>query len=355
MTLTETAIFFKKYSKWGLLGILAAIALWLVLSYAVATYQRLYPAQITPTVQFGQLTKPAFPAGTSTNLSFVLDTVDGNLPKLPAVLPVYPFAPEIPNLTDLDQAKTLAAGFGFTGTPTKSSAEDYIFTNPQTSAQIMTVNIVSKNFNLTTTNFSDPTISLTPPSDTTDDLITKARLILSNLSLLPTDLTKSNATVTYKKLSGGSLVDANSLSEANTARVDIFRDGVAGYDIVGPSKKEALIHLTISATAYNKQTILEVGYTYWPYYIDGSSTYPLQPIASAWNDLKAGKGILVEPTTANFSEVRIKNISVGYYQGSVYQTYLEPIYIFDGEAVTGGSGTVDVRLYLPAIDPTYLK
>ena len=355
MTLTETAIFFKKYSKWALFGTIAVIILWLLISYAVATYQQLYPAQEVPTVQFGKLTKPAFPAGSSANLSFVLDTIDGNLPKLPTVLPVYPFGPRIPNLTDLDQAKTLAAGFGFTGGPQKASAEEYIFTDPTTTAQTLTVNIVDKNFNLATTNFQDPTISLTPPPDATDDLIAKARSILSNQNLLPTDLTKSNATVTYKKLSGSQLVDANSLSEANAARVDIFRDGVAGYDIVGPSKDEALVHLTLSAQSYNKKNILEIGYTYWPYYIDGSSTYPLEQVAAAWNDLKAGKGTLISPATASFSEVRIKNITIGYYQAATYQSYLQPIYIFDGEAVSSSNSTTDVRLYLPAVDPSYLN
>lgn len=354
MTLTETAIFFKRYSKWAVVAVLALIALWFLVGYAITTYQRLYPTKVMPTVRFGQLSKPSFTVNTTKNLSFVLDTIDGNLPNLPTVLPVYQYALLQPTLTDLDQAKAIAKGFGFTGVPVASSADTYVFTNPLI-PQTFTINTLSKNFSLATTNFTDPTISQTAPPDATDDLITKARKILSNQGLLKDDLAKSNATVTYQKIVSNSLVNANSLSEANAARVDIFRDSLAGYAIVGPSKDQAPVFLVLAAASGNKQSLLQVGYTYWDYLVDGSSTYPLQSIDSAWNDLKAGKGTLIYPTKPSFTEVRIKNITIGYFDDVTSQSYLQPIYIFDGESVSDTNTVTDVRLYLPAIDPSYLK
>ncbi|HET7713516.1 MAG TPA: hypothetical protein VFK94_04085, partial [Patescibacteria group bacterium] len=316
---------------------------------------KINPTKETPTIVFGQIPKPALPENKTANISFVLDTVDSKLPKLPSLLPVYRFAARTPNLLDLDRSTELAREFGFSSSPRQINSDTYVFTDPGSTAQEFRIDIVSKNFNLVTTNLSDPSISKVAPSESRDQLGIIARNTLDRQSLLQPDLESGRDSVTYKKIVGSGYVNAGSPSEANAARVDIFREGVAGYEIVGPKKEESLIYVVLASNQNQKRGLIEIGYTYWNYFIDGSSTYPLQPIASAWESVKAGQATLISPETSSFQEVRIQDISIAYYQSQTHQPYMQPIYIFDGVAVPTSGAEIAVRFYLPAVDQTFFK
>jgi hypothetical protein len=354
MSLTEAAVFFKKAAKWGLIAAAAAAVLWVILGYAISTYQKLSPPKEVPTVRFGKIPHPTLPKDqTSKNLSFVLDTATGKFPILPTVLPVYPFAEAIPSFLDLDRASLLADSFGF-GNPKAIDNQNYVFTSSKNPGQEFRINIVTKNFSLVTTNFSAPNIAKTPPPESTDDITSAARTILQSHKLLRDDLIKSATTVTYVKLSGNTLIPARSASDANFARVDIFRDAVAGYPIVGPKDKEALIHLTLAGGQLERTSLIELVYSYSPYFTDTSSTYPLLPVDKAYDALKNGQASFVTATSTTFSEVRIKDISFGYYEDASPQPYLQPIYLFDGVGVNSGP-EIPVRFYFPAVDPSYFS
>lgn len=351
MTLTEAAIFIKSGYKYVLAALVGIVALWMLVGFLISSFQKIHPAIETPTLGFGKIPRPTLPVNTTAKLAFVLDTVDGRLPLLPTVLPVYQFVFPTPNLLDQDRAKNLAADFGFTSDPKSPDNQNFTYTDPKNPSQQITINSTNKNFELLTTNYSDPVINKTPPSDALDDIVSGARSILKAHSLLPVDLAKSTAKVSYKKISGGTLLPANSISEANFARVDIFRDGVAGYPIVEPKTDEALVNLLLSGGRQERTTIAGLGYTYWQFLIDGAGTYPLLPTQAALDQLKAGQGSLISPLTATFSEVRIKDIKVAYFQAKNYQPYLQPIYLFSGVANPQSGPEVPVTIYLPAVDP----
>lgn len=355
MSLTEASAFFKKSFKLAIIAGVILTMLWVLVGFLISTYQKINPSKETPTVLFGQLTRPRFPVNNTPGLSFVLDTVNSGLPKLPALLPVYLSASRTPNLLDLDRSADLAREFGFTGAPRQLNSETYVFTDPATSSQEFTVDIVSKNFSLITTNFSDPLISKVAPTGSVDQIALQARNSLDRQTLLQPDLESGRDTVTYKKLQGNIYVNAGSPSEANAARVDIFRDGVAGYELVGPKKDESQIYVILASGQNQKRGLIEIGYTYWNFFLDGSSTYPLQPINLAWEKVRAGEATLIYPATATFKEVRIQEIKIAYYMDAAHQAHVQPIYIFDGVAVPTTGSEVAVRFYLPAVDPTYLK
>lgn len=355
MSLTEASAFFKKSFKVALIAGVFLTLLWMLVGFLISTYQKINPSKEVPTVLFGQLPRPSFPDNKVAGISFVLDTVDSGFPKLPPLLPVYPTPSQTPNLLDLDRSTDLAREFGFTGAPRQLNSETYVFTDPATTAQEFRIDIVSKNFHLTTTNLADPFISKVAPGGSVDQIALQARNTLDRQTLLQPDLETGRDTVTYKKVQGTSYVNAGSPSEANAARVDIFRDGVAGYELVGPKKEESLIYVILASNQNQKRGLIEVGYTYWNYFIDGSSTYPLQPISLAWEQVKSGQATLISPAVATFQEVRIQEIKIAYYQAATHQNYLQPIYIFDGVAVPATGAEIAVRFYLPAVDPTFLK
>lgn len=354
MTLTEATIYIKQGARYAVIGIIGLIILWFVGSFTISTFQKIFPAKEVPTVAYGKVPPPTLPAAvTSKNLSFVLDTVDGKLPSLATVLPIYKFDTQTSGLLNADQAKSLAASFGFGTAPSILNSNTYQFVDPHNPGQSLTVNIVSKNFSLTS-DYTNPTISKVPPADPFDTVIVNARAILKSHSLLADDLTSSTATVTPVKLSGTNLVRATSTSDANYVRVDIWRSGVGSYQIVGPSKDQALINL-ILASGSSSNALVGLSYTYWPFSASNYATYPLLTVAKAFDELKSGQAALISPSKASFTDVRIQNISLAYFEDARFQPYLQPIYLFDGIAVPQGGAETTVRFYLPAVDPSYLS
>jgi hypothetical protein len=354
LSLTEAAVFFRKFFRVMLVGLLALVALWAMWGYIVAGIRVIFPVEDTPTVKFGKIAPPKLPANKATNLSFVLDTATGDLPILTKVLPVYRFITPEPNVLDSDRAAKLAANFGFSG-PQQIDAVTFRYLDPNHPTQEIGINIVSKNFVILTNDFSHPTILKTPPEGTSEQVIEAARNVLDLRNLLAIDLEGSKTSIRYLKISGNSLAPANSISESNFARVDIFRKNINNYPILTPGYSDGLIHLVLAGTRTEPTKVVEASYIYWPYDASSSSTYPIRSSASAWEELRLGQGSLVTPSSPNFTEARIKNISLAYFEAKEFQPYMQPIYLFKGVGLAQDGSEVEVVLYLPAVDPGYLS
>jgi hypothetical protein len=354
LSLTEAAIFFRKFFKVMLVGLLALVAIWSMWGFIVAGVRLVFPVEDTPTVKFGKIAPPKLPANPTTNLSFVLDTATGDLPSLTKVLPVYQFIPPEPNVLDSDRAAKLAANFGFSG-PQQIDALTFRYLDPNHPTQEMGINIVSKNFVILTNDFSHPTILKTPPEGTSEVILESARNILDLRNLIAADLEDSKTSIRYLKISGNSLAQANSISESNFARVDIFRKNINNYPILTPGYSDGLVHLILAGNRTEPTRIVEASYIYWPYDANPSSTYPIRSAASAWEELQQGQGSLVTPSTPNFTQVRIKNISLAYFEAKEFQPYMQPIYLFTGVGLAQDGSEVEVVLYLPAVDPGYFS
>jgi hypothetical protein len=353
MSLYEASIFFRKLFKFLLVGLAAVVAVWILWQPAISLFHVFFPAEETPTVRFGKISPPSLPSNPTSGLSFILDTADGKLPTLKKVLPVYQFARPQANVLDLDRAGALAANFKF-GSPQQLDNQKFRYTDPARPAQEIQINIVSKNFVIVTNNFADPSVPKSPPVESSDALIQGVRSLLKSSSLLPDDIVTSKAKVTYLAISGNSLIPARSLSEANYARIDIFRGNIKDFPIVTPTYSGALVYLILSGVQFRENQIVEGSYIYWPYSPSDSSTYPLRTAATAWQDLQTGHGSLIIPAKASFTQVRIKTIALAYFETYDYQPYLEPIYLFSGVGVAEGGAETEAIFYLPAVDSNYL-
>lgn len=354
MSLTEAAIFFRKFFKVALMALLALLILWLSWGFLVAGFRIFFPAEETPTLLFGKIPSPKLPANPSGAISFTLDTPSEEFPALPKVMPVYQFISPEPNLLDSDRANKLAADFGF-GNPQQIDQQTFRYTDSSHPTEEMRINIVSKNFSIINSNFADPTILKTPPEGTTEEIISSARNMLDLRNILWSDLTGSKASVRFLKLSGTSATAAGSIAESNFARIDLFRSDIKNYPLVTPTYHDALIYLTISGGRSDQTKIVEGSYIYWPYDANPNSTYPLRSIASAWEELRSGQGSLISPLNPNFSGAKINGISLAYFEGAEYQPYLQPIYLFTGVGIAQDGSEVKVILYLPAVDPGYFS
>lgn len=356
MSLTEASAFLKRGFKLLLLGLAGIAILWFVILALIGAFNAISPYFAKPDIKFGSLPTPTLSIANYKQVSFVIDTVDGKLPSFPKILPVYKFTQPTARLLDGDNAKQIAASFGFSLGPTVVDKQTYQFTNPQLPLAKFIIDIVSKNFSITS-NLSDPSIPKSALNLSTDAITKYARDQLKQNNLLQNDLTSSTAIVSNVKLSGASLVSASSISEANFTRVDIFRDnigGSSGYPIVGPHAHQSLVSMLLSTGAFSPTSLIQMSYTYWPYEISSKATYPIISSSQAYTQLQQYGGSLILPTDITGSTVRIKSMGIAYFESAAFQPYLQPVVLFDGVVDSQNGSEVEVRFYLPAIDSTYL-
>jgi hypothetical protein len=354
MSLSEAAVYFKRFFKYVLLAIAGLAVAWLLVAVSLNFIPTFINGGVKPDYAFGVIPKPTIPMNiTSRGISFVLDTVDGKLPTLPSILATYQTDPLLADILGPERGTQLASSFGFPEGPVVLDSQTYKYTNHQNPYQSMTVNIGTQNFILSS-DYGSGMFSGPAPSNSSQDLIDRARRFLQSHNMLPKELETSTATVSYRKISGSGTVGADSIDSANFARVDLFRSNVNSYPIVGPMTDQALVYVGLKPFQ-QISAITELHYTFWPYFSDKKGLYPLLPVDQAFKNLQDGQASLISPESVNFKQVNVKSISIAYYQDDNYEPYLEPVYLFDGTGTAPDGSEVNARFYLPAVDPRYLK
>ena len=101
----------------------------------------------------------------------------------------------------------------------------------------------------------------------------------------------------------------------------------------------------LSGSSNAKKRVLQFTYTYWPIDYQTTATYSLKTSQQAWQELQAGGGYLLSiPKTL---VVTVRNVYLAYYDSISPQTYLQPIFVFEGD-----DGFV---AYVPALNPEYVE
>ena len=163
------------------------------------------------------------------------------------------------------------------------------------------------------------------------------------------------------------LLEVTIPSEAQIARVDIFRD-ISGVPIVGPDPKKSQLHLYIGQPSNGNKSLrvprLEANVKSIDL-TDLSSTYPLIPIETAWSEVVNGNGVITNVTPREQSpfeeynpiiieKALINDVYVAYYESEAEQTYMQPIYVFEGNYTSAGRSG-DITVYYPAISGEWVN
>ena len=168
----------------------------------------------------------------------------------------------------------------------------------------------------------------------------KIKKILQSLELPQKEFNKESGEIKYYKLSNEKrvIVEPN---VANTTEVTFFRK-LGNINAVG------IPILRILFGGNNK--ILEFVYSYSP--IDPiGSPYPIITSDEAWKNFKDGNSYIANSN--KYSEIAVEKMYLSYWESSLPQTYLQPVWVFVG---TGNINTNKERFtsLLPAISPSYL-
>lgn len=349
MSLTDTAFYTRRAINWAILGVIAYILLRIFWSIFLTIFLIIFPAKAPPPNNaFGKLPSLKFPATAtpSARLTFQLQTIEGDVPAASASANVYFMPKTAPNLLALNTAQAFATQLQFDPTPIQESKNIYRFNDPEFPLRRLRYDIVSGNFIVRYGFEQDPSIFVEKNLSEPDAIKLEAQNLLQQYDLSKDDLTNGNTTVTFWKLSGITLVPTSSLSQADAVRVDFFRGAIGDMKIFTPNPDEAPVDIIFSGSSNNKKHVLELAYTYWPIDLTTAATYGVITSAQAWQELQNGQGYIARnPTSGNVAVVR--NIYLGYYDSYDPQTYLQPIFVFEGD-----NGFL---AYVPAVAPPWTE
>ncbi len=191
--------------------------------------------------------------------------------------------------------------------------------------------------------------------------------------------TTGTQTVKMGKYFGAKVIETNNPEEAQVAKVDFFRKiktpKEIEYKILGPDPKKGLLSVQTAAlpenyNSYNK-TFTSVNFPnmevyYWEIDTNTQAVYPIIGVNQAWTLIKQGKGVITNVTAKEgnpfepYTKTRIENIIINdvylaYYDTPAAQTYLQPIYVFEGNYKTSGTNGGSISIYFPAVAGQHIQ
>ncbi len=345
-SLTQTAIITRKTVRYSIYFIIFLIIGRIVLGFSIGIIQKLFPAPPPPpTVVFGKLPKLPFPVRNDIpTLTYTVQTPEGGLPNLTTQAKVY-FMPKYrSDLLALDAAKQKATSLGYTSTPTQVTPTLYRFTTPS-NPSTMEINIITGTFSIGY-NLNTDTSPLSEKPPAAEVAASQARSFLSQGQILPDDLT-GQTTQEFLKVQDKKLVSANSLSEANLIRINLFRKEYDKLPSLPTNPNQANVWFIISGSQDRNRQIIGAQFYYYPIDETQFATYPLKTADAAFKDLQNGKGFIANLGNNTNGKIVIRRVYLAYYDGGVDMQFYQPIIVFEGAADDG------FVAYVPAVTSTY--
>lgn len=343
---TETAYYARKAISYAAIGLVVLIFMRLGWGELIKWWKREHPPPPPPpTLDFGILPRLTFPADQNrSGLSFQLETITNTLPDLGSQAAVY-FMPSFrPNVLGLDLATDLATKLGFSFPPQPKDEQVYIWRREGDLSGTLTINLVTGHFFMDTDWYRDTQIKLAR-SPAASDAIREAKEYLRSVHLLPPDLEQGDARVEFLQAGVGVFTPAISQSEANLARVHLFRSNINSLQVVRANQGEGVVQVVVSGVHTGNKQIISITYQYSPVELERHATYPLRATQEAWERLITGEGVVVK-LIKNTALVIVRDIELAYYDADTAQEFMQPVYVFKGD-----NGFV---AYISAIDPKWI-
>ena len=283
-----------------------------------------------PECKFGQLPQVDFPPQSIARLTYKINTISGTLPFFPNTVVVYKFKTRDQKLRDLQIARERLRNIGFAKNETKISNTLYQWQHTKIPNMFILYDITSYNFEIHSDYTKDNEVlsGINLPRDTS-----KLKLfILGELQKMGQDLSDIDDTktsFTYLRIFRNSLVQVDTINEAQVVRIDLFQKPIENKTIYYPQPNRTNMYFLVGSGSSEKQPKIVEGYfTHLIADRNAVSTYPLKPTFTAYEQLLKGEAYIINE--GGFTEIDISDLTLGYYLGSNTQEYLMPIFVFEG-------------------------
>ncbi len=361
----------KKATIGSAFGIGAIIVLVVLFRVSILVKNVLFPPKIEPANHaYDILPAIQFPENiVAQNLTYSLNTISGELPEFPDRINVFPVIHPEPNLLNLDHAKEKALSLGFINIAgnllPETALGDSVYQWKETSGinRKFTINTVNFNFDLKSDYITSITVLTAQYLSSQDNAIQVSHSFLDTINLFPDDINLEKTTtpnqtakyVTYPQLfsiKNGELIPTTSLSKAQIIRVDLYQKDMEYELNTGVTNDQKVLkriemklpimyphppYSTMSFLVGSGQgdaRVVSADFVHQeiqlPAKDEEEATYPLKAAQTAFKELKDGNAYIAAYNGAD-TQILIKDVYLAYYLGEKEQSYLMPVYVFEGE------------------------
>lgn len=351
-TLTEISITSRKSFLW-LVGIFIGYLLLstiynLVMQRIIANRPVIIPP---PNVRFGKIPSIQFPSSPNpSGLMFELQNIEGRVPESTNAAIVYKMPKVQPNILTNQKAKEFAQKLGFTKEPEVISPLYHRFTDPDDETRTLELDTVNVHFIYKYDFQKKPSLLANSSISNKTQAQNEVKSFIQQYGLFDDNILNGRIKDDLLTVDTDTLAisKANSISSSNLVRVNFFRNDIRGWQVLPPNFRQSPTYALYTPSSERKYSILELVYNYWPIAFDDWATYPLISGETAWNNLKEGNVYIANMGNQQKDKpVIIREIYLAYYDGIEPQSYLQPIFVFEGDN--------DFAAYLPAISAEWLE
>ncbi|MBP9716926.1 MAG: hypothetical protein KBD51_03200 [Candidatus Levybacteria bacterium] len=327
-TLSKFKSQFLVVAKWAAIVIGILIGIFVLIKVFFIIKEIISPTPPPPpTVSFGKLPPIFFPESINKKFTYSVDTLSGELPSLPDRTKVYEMEKPGPDLLAVQRANEKVSSLGFNNKPEQLSDIQYRWTSPGPPAKSLVLNVNMASFTLYSPFLSDPTVLSGATLGNQEDALSTAKTFLNALGLYPEDIDDEKTEVELFSINNEVLGPAESLSRAKLISVSYFQTDKDEVKMVYPGGTNSPMNLVIGAGEREPQVVN--ARFFYQRSTEESGTYPIKTAEEAFEELKNGKGRVVNQTGDNL-EIVIKNVYLGLYSEGKQQEYLMPVIVFEG-------------------------
>ncbi|MCL4364114.1 hypothetical protein M1328_02640 [Patescibacteria group bacterium] len=346
MTLTELSYQVRKLLPFLVLFILVFLIIFysfkLLFVYLEANQAK---PPIVPTL-FGKIDVPTVNEATSSaNFKFTLDTIEGHPVTTTDSAKVFFLPKPATRFGYREKIYLMAQALGYDTQVTdyKLNGNLAVFDD---GIHVLTINI--GNFNFTYESKPDSSTLASSgtyiPSQT--DVQNKAIDFLKGVGRYPEELATGTTNIIYLKYDPGldTYTNVDNQYSANLVEVDFYRQNVDGIPVATPRffTSQNYVIMQFNKDGYQ---VVKAQVAFFEKSDTQVDLYPVKTADVAWQELLDGKGIVVA-ATKGVRQISIKQMSIYYFDPDVYQSYLEPVYVFIGDN--------DFVAFVPAVTDQYL-
>ena len=326
-TLSQASYDTKELLKWGGIFIAGLVIIVVFIQMFLMVKEIIFPTPPPkPTVAFGKLDPQLFPINVNNKkFTYKINTLSGYLPAFDNQIKVYKIKTFTPDLLSLQSATAKVAVVGFTANPIQLSNTSYQWNNTTQFglSQSIKMDIVDDNFTLASDFLSNQS-ALSGALSKEAATITAANDYLSQINSSPADIDSTKTQTSFFAIQNSVLMPATSLANAQAIRVDFFQKDVNSLPIVYEQPNLSDINVLVGP---NDQ-IFQAQYFYQTPTKE-SATYPIITSTQAYQELQSGNAYIASYDGTS-TTVSITDASLAYYMSSQNQSYLMPVFVFQG-------------------------
>ncbi len=346
MTLTELSYNTRKLLPFLILFALVFLIIFYSFKLLFIYMDANQPKQAIVPKLFGKIDPPLIPEATSSaGFEFSLDTVEGKPATTTDSAKVYFLPKPATRFGYREKIYLMAKTFGFDTEKVKHQLDGNMATFNDGNQQLW-INI--SNFNFKYEKKPDPGALAAAGTfiPSKKEIENKAVDFLNSVGRYPDEIAKGRDDVIYLKYSPNfnSYTNTSDRTEANLVEIDFFRPNPDDVKIVSPRFFTSQNYVVMMFT----QDGFQVVKSQIAFFEKSDTQVDLFPVKTgdvAWQELINGKGRVVAATEGN-KKVTIKDMSIGYYDPDVYQSYFQPVYVFIGDP--------NFVAYVPAVSDEFL-